>query len=140
MPKQDEEYVLSLCDEVMGVTGLRQHGFDWLRGDADRNGRLGRKLPVDAFWPELNLVVEVHERQHTEAVKFFDKPERMTVSGVHRGEQRKIYDQRRRDLMPQHGLTLVEFPITAFTVRQNHIVQDRASDLAVVAELLRAVR
>lgn len=37
---------------------------------------------------------------------FFDKPAILTVSGVHRGEQRQAYDQRRDELIPQHGLRL----------------------------------
>ncbi|WP_309751901.1 hypothetical protein [Novosphingobium sp.] len=45
-------------------------------------------LPVDAWYPELALVIEYRERQHSEAVKFFDQRE--TVSGVGRGEQRRI--------------------------------------------------
>lgn len=29
----DEHYVLDLCDELLGVPGIRQARFDWLRGD-----------------------------------------------------------------------------------------------------------
>ena len=138
MPRQDERYILDLCDEVLDSAGLREHRFDWLRGDASAKRPAGTRLPVDSFWPELGLVVEFHERQHAEAVPFFDKPSRMTVSGVHRGEQRRLYDERRRELIPRHGLTLVEIPIAAFTVRQHHIVPNREEDRAVVARYLSA--
>src|SRR5690606_2600377 len=30
----DEAYVLDICDEVLGLKGLRQHRFDFLRGDS----------------------------------------------------------------------------------------------------------
>lgn len=30
-------------------------------------------LPVDAYYKELNIVVEYREKQHTEEVEFFDK-------------------------------------------------------------------
>lgn len=103
----EEAYVLDLLDHILGAPGLRQHRFDWLRGDPIRNGGRGRTLPVDAYWPDLGLVVEVYERQHDQPVAHFDKPERLTVSGVHRGEQRRIYDARRCDLIPTHGLTLL---------------------------------
>jgi len=86
----DEAYVLDLCDEILGQKASRQHKFDFLKGDS------GRKLPVDGYYEELNLAIEYRERQHSEPVSHFDKPHKMTVSGVHRGEQRKIYDQRRR--------------------------------------------
>lgn len=45
----DEYYVIDLCDEVLGKQAIRQCTFDFLRGDT------GRKLPVDAFYEELNL-------------------------------------------------------------------------------------
>lgn len=64
-------------------------------------------LPVDAYYPEHGLVVEYRERQHHEAVPFFDKPDRLTVSGVHRGEQRRRYDALRDQMIPKRGLRLV---------------------------------
>jgi hypothetical protein len=100
--QKDEDYVLDLCDEVLKLKGSRQHKFDFLLGDA------GTKLPVDIYFAKLNLVVEYREYQHSNAVKHFDKPDKMTVSGIHRGEQRKIYDQRRRDVLPVNGIMLIE--------------------------------
>jgi hypothetical protein len=102
----DEFYVLDLCDEVLGEVGRRQARFDWLRGDPNHRGRAVR-LAVDAYWPEHGLVVEYRELQHDRAVPHFDKPDRLTLSGVHRGLQRKIYDQRRDELIPAHGIRLV---------------------------------
>lgn len=32
-PESDECYVLNLCDEVLKIKGLRQHKFDFLKGD-----------------------------------------------------------------------------------------------------------
>ena len=61
---------------------------------------------MDAYYPELQLVVEYREHQHTEAVAIMDQ--RMTVSGVDRGTQRAIYDQRHRDVLPEYGIELVE--------------------------------
>ena len=95
----DENYILDLCDEVLGQCSVQQHRFDFLVGDA------GTKLPVDAYYSNLNLVVEYRERQHTEAVKFFDR--RQTVSGVGRGEQRKKYDDLRESVLPRQGIRLV---------------------------------
>lgn len=56
----DEAYIIDLCDRVLGLTALRQHRFDFLRGDRDRRGTC-RKLPVDAFYPSLPLVIECRE-------------------------------------------------------------------------------
>lgn len=102
----DEAYVLDLCDEVLGEPGSRQHRFDWLRGDAGLSGRRVR-LPVDSYWARQNLVVEYREVQHDRPVAHFDKPDRLTISGVHRGQQRALYDARRESEIPAHGLRLV---------------------------------
>lgn len=101
----DEAYVIDLCDEVLGTRALRQHRFDFLRGDA-RPGKQGIRLPVNAYYPDRQLVVEYCERQHSGAIPIMNR--RMTISGVARGTQRAIYDQRRRDVLPKHGIGLVE--------------------------------
>lgn len=102
----DEAYVLDLLDDILGTSAQRQHRFPWLLGDPGSSGARVA-LPVDGYWPDLRLVVEYRERQHDEATPFFDKPDRLTVSGVHRGEQRRLYDERREHEIPAHGLTLV---------------------------------
>ena len=52
----------------------------------------------------------------------------MTVSGVHCGKQREIYDQRRREVLPDHGIELVELDCTDFeiTERRRLIRDERA--------------
>lgn len=136
MALENERYVLSLCDEALGIASQRQHRFVWLLGDESPN--TGRKipLPVDAYWPSLALVVEFYEKQHTEAVAHFDKPDKLTVSGVHRGTQRRIYDERRRELIPAHGLTLVIIPMSGFCVKGRFIVQRHENDLDLVKRAL----
>lgn len=138
MAKENESYVLDLCDEVLGAAGRRQHTFEWLKGDPSPKTGNRKALPVDAYYPSLRLVVEFHEKQHTEAVKHFDKPDVLTVSGVHRGIQRKLYDDRRRQLIPARGLSLVIIPMSDFTVRSHHIVKNHESDLNVVRKALAA--
>lgn len=103
---RDEDYVIDLCEVLLAEPALRQHTFDWLRGDSNTS-RPGRRLPVDAFWPGHQLVLEYREIQHYQPVAHFDKPDRLTVSGVHRGQQRALYDARRDELIPAQGLTLV---------------------------------
>lgn len=126
----DESYIIELCDEVLKSIGLRQHRFDFLKGDS------GSSLPVDAYYPSLNVVVEFKERQHTEAVKFFDK--RQTVSGVDRGEQRKIYDRRRQEILPKQGIILIEFDYSDFEhTRGNKLVRNIEEDLKVIKRKLK---
>jgi hypothetical protein len=121
----DESYVIDLCDQVLKLKASRLHRFVFLRGDS------GTKLPVDAYYEELNLVVEYRERQHTESVSFFDR--RQTVSGMGRGEQRKLYDQRRREVLPKNGINLVE--IDYFELAHSNskrLLRDVENDLVVI--------
>ena len=123
----DEHYVIDLCDQLLGIPGSRQHRFPFLLGDS------GRKLPVDVYYEPLNLVIEFNEQQHSKAVKHFDKPDKLTVSGVHRGEQRKIYDRRKRSVLPKHGIKVIDIPYSAFPYSSNgKIMRDKSVDLNIV--------
>ena len=125
----DESYVLDLCDELLGSTASRQHRFEFLKGDA------GTKLPVDAYYLSLNLVIEYREKQHSEEVKFFDN--KNTVSGVSRGQQRMIYDQRRRDVLPENGITLIELDYSEFDhTSSKRLARYRNNDLSVIRSRL----
>ncbi|GAA4284174.1 hypothetical protein GCM10022261_17050 [Brevibacterium daeguense] len=130
----DEYYILDLFDEILGESGRRQATFDWLRGDPSLSRPRGTKLPVDGYWAELKLVVEFHEEQHTNSSPFFDR--RQTVSRVDRGEQRRLYDERKALLIPKHGLRLIVLDKSAFVVKSKRIVRDRERDLAVVRRIL----
>lgn len=126
----DESYIIDLCDEVLKQKAIRQHRFDFLKGDA------GTRLPVDAYYQELNLVVEFREKQHTEEVKFFDR--RQTVSGMGRGEQRKLYDQRRRDILPKHNIKLIELGYDDFEhTKGKKLIRDKEGDVKVIIKKLK---
>lgn len=107
----DEVWIIDICDTVLGRTASRQHRFPFLLGDSNPSGRRSF-LPVDAYYHDLRLVIEYHERQHTQRVELFD--DRLTVSGVPRGEQRRRYDEYRRTLLPKHGYGLVIFDYSEF--------------------------
>lgn len=121
----DKHYVLDLCDEVIGVLGERQATFLWLVGDMSSTTGRARRLPVDGYWPSLGLVVEFQEKQHTVAVPLFD-----------RGEQRRLYDQRKAEILPQQGIRLVVIYKSEFTTKADKIVRDHEHDIAVVRALL----
>jgi hypothetical protein len=134
---KDEDYVVDLCDKVLGLKSSRQHGFDFLVGDPGKNGKC-KKLPVDAYYKELNLVIEYREKQHTESVDHFDKPNKLTVSGVHRGEQRKIYDERRRQVLPEYNIRLVEISYSDFKHNnKKRIIRDDDFDKSVIEQKLK---
>jgi hypothetical protein len=81
MPRpKDETYIIDICDHLLELKAARGHRFGFLRGDPGRAG-IRLPLPVDAYYAEISLVVEYHERQHCQEVGFFDK--RIVASGLH---------------------------------------------------------
>ncbi len=123
----DEFYIIDLCDRVLHQKASRQHSFDFLIGDT------GHKLPVDAYYEKLKLVVEYYEYQHNSSVPFFDK--KMTVSGVPRSIQRRIYDQRRVDVLPKYGIDIVIFHYFDFGTSKK-LRRNIDSDLKVIKDKL----
>lgn len=145
---RDEKYIVNLCDIILERIASRQHHFDFLRGDSciRVNGEIvevfpeqGRTLPVDAYYEELNLVVEFLEIQHFIGIGHFDKPDEVTVSGVHRGEQRKIYDERRRVRLAENGICLIEIPYMDFNhnERNGRLIRNENTDKLAIRNRLR---
>jgi hypothetical protein len=94
-------------------------------------------LPVDAYYAAHRLVVEYQERQHDESVAHFDKPDRLTVSGVHRGIQRRMYDDRRATEVPAHGLRLIVLRPSDLTAdNRGRLLRRRALDEAALRPVL----
>ena len=75
----DEYYIIDLCDKILDCKALRGHRFAFLLGDTSLKTGKKRTLPVDAYYPDLQLVIEYQERQHTESVKLFNK---ITATGI----------------------------------------------------------
>jgi hypothetical protein len=130
----DEKYILDICDQILEMKSLRQHRFDFLIGlPSLKTGKTAR-LPVDAFYPDRNLVIEYHERQHSQEVAFFNR--RITACGIGRGEQRKLYDAFRADLLPANGIQLLILKYSGFDVdARGRIRRGRDEEIRLQAAL-----
>ncbi len=73
--------ILEMCDKLLGEVGRRSHRFSWLRAPG---GVADAWLPVEAYYPRHRLVVICHS-------------------------ERAPYDHLFAQLVPQHGLRLLEF-------------------------------
>jgi diadenosine tetraphosphate (Ap4A) HIT family hydrolase len=133
----DEKYLLDLVAEVLAEPAYRwQHCFPSLLGDPGKDGKQ-RQLPVDGYYPRHRLVVEYWEKQHSAPVPIMD--DGMTVSGVSRGDQRRLYDQRRQAWAQANHLRFVILDYRGFeTDQQGRLVRHPARDRQVVADALRA--
>ena len=59
----------------------------------------------------------------------------MTVSGVNRGQQRKIYDERRKTVLPEHSIKLIVIDYSAFG-NSKKIKRDYTKDLEIVKSIM----
>jgi hypothetical protein len=131
----DEAYIIDLCDDILDIKANRQATFPFLLGDPNKNG-VRKRLPVDAWYSSLNLVVEYYERQHTEEVAFFNR--RPTLSGVNRGEQRNIYDNRRKEELRKHNIKLLIISYSDFEYSSSRkIIRNKERDRRIIGSLLK---
>jgi hypothetical protein len=134
----DEAYVIDLCDQILGHKSKRQHRFYFLLGDPSSAGHQV-KLPVDAYYEELGLVIEYWERQHLSPTPFWDR--KMTPSGCTRGEQRRIYDDRRREVLGAQGIGLVVLTFEQLDHASNgKLLRNKAGDEHALRALLPEVQ
>jgi len=133
----DEHYILNLCDELLNDSASRQHRFPFLLGDFHKDKISRTKLPVDGFYQTINLVIE-YRVKHLEEVANLDKTEVKTVSGVSRGEQTKIYNQRKRDVLERKNINLIEINYYAFEYdSEMNIVRNKEKDIEIVKDLIK---
>ena len=135
--ESDEKYILDLVAQVLAEPDYRwQHRFPTLLGDPGRDGKR-RTLPVDGYFPRHQLIVEYWERQHSAPIPIMDKGP--TVSGVSKGDQRRLYDQRRQLWARAHGLQLVVLDYRGFeTDEQGRLIREYVRDMRAVIDALGA--
>ncbi len=134
----DKYYVMNLCDEALKLKAKRQKRFDFLVGDLHKDGKTRTQLPVDAFYHDLNLVIEFKEAPLAEPTEFFNKLNVKTVSGISRSKQREKYDRVKATELPQNGIKLIEIPYSVFICDElNRIVRDHEQDLKRVTDFLK---
>jgi hypothetical protein len=135
----DESYIIDLCDELLNEKAARQHTFDFLVGDVHQDGRSRTQLPLDAYYLDLNLVIEYIEMQQApDADTTLDKQDKMTISGVRRAEQRKIYNRRKREVLRKKQINLVEIKYTDFELdSQNKLIRDNEKATKVLKKILK---
>jgi len=134
--ESDEFYLLDLCDELLNDTASRQHTFDFILGDLHKDGKSRTELPLDAYYDKLNLVIEFIDKQA--AANDDDKSERMTISGVNRAEQRKLYEERKRDSLQEKNFRLIEIDYAVFESNdQKKLLRNKENDLLILQGILK---
>ncbi len=133
----DKYYVINLCDMVLKQSAKRQKRFDFLVGDLHKDGKTKTELPVDAFYAELNLVIEYKEAPEAEQTGYFNNQTERTVSGINRAAQRIKYDKRKAAELPLNGIKLIELQYSIFNCdEQKKIIRDLENDLKMIENVL----
>jgi len=107
MPRKQERYCAGLARNALQCAGyLENHRFDFLGGNPTPRRPNGTALPVDAYYPDANLVLEFREGQHY-GDRFAFRDSRITATGETRKQQRQKYDKKREDILPANGIRLL---------------------------------
>jgi hypothetical protein len=122
-------------DHVVAILGeqpdARNKRYDWARGDA------GTRLPFDAVWESRRLIVEVDGGSTAGLSHTSTRQMSLTVSGVHRGGQRRLYDDRKRTAAREQGYTVVVIPINGTAASRERNSSLRVSDRLKIVGILR---
>ena len=135
----DETYVISLCDKVLSLKANRHKRFDFLLGDLHKDRKTQTMLPVDAYYDELQLVVEYKEIQNFRPViiRDIDEEDEEKPKTSTREELRRIYDERRVKVLPKNGISMVVISYSDFEYDDNNkIVRKEERDLDIVQKAL----
>jgi len=121
----DEFYLVNLCDELLKEKASRKHTFDTLVGKLHKKGKGRTKLPLDAYYEELKLVIEFFEKKNTD-------------ESSEREAQRKFYDQRKKDVLEKKEIHLIDVNYALFECNENdRLVRNKESDCRVLKDLLK---
>lgn len=134
----DEFYLVSLCDELLNEKASRKHRFEFLLGDLHKKGKTRTKLPLAAYYKELNLVIEFLDRPQLETAADSERDNAMTISGVSRSEQRLKYASRKRSVLKEKNINLKEIDYASFeSDNKLMLTRNKAKDVRVLKSILK---
>lgn len=126
----DEYYLMDLCDEVLAQQASRKHTFDSLVGNLHKKGKGRTKLPVDAYYEDLKLVVEFYRK--TEMLENLDEEEQARVTQI------KYYDELKKKAVLKKELRLVEINYGSFESDDDgKLLRTRDKDVLVLTDALK---
>lgn len=135
--RSDEYYLIHLCNDILDQKAFHQFTFEDLVGDEHKKNRKTTAIPLDAYYPELNLVLEFLEEEREPSANP-KKIERLTVSGVTRAEQRKIYQKRKQIYLKENQIFLTEIRYSLFEQdERKNLLRNREEDILILKNILK---
>ncbi len=126
----DENYLVDLCDKLLGREASRQHTFDELVGNLHKRGKKRTKLPLDAYYKDLKLVLEFHKPLETD-MEGLDEKEKSRLT------QMKYYNKLKKTTVLEKEMSYIEVHYTSFeTDDNNRLLRNTENDLLVLKGVL----
>ncbi len=126
----DEYYLVNLCDELLKQKASRKHTFDTLVGNLHKRGKGRTKLPLDAYYEDLKLVLEFFEKN--EATDELDEKEQA------RKAQIKYYDELKKKAILKKKLRLIAINYAVFECNDaNKLIRNTENDTLVLKDILK---
>ncbi|QHI36909.1 hypothetical protein IMCC3317_22790 [Kordia antarctica] len=126
----DENYLLNICDELLGQEASRKHTFDTLVGNLHKRGKGRTKLPVDAYYKELKLVMEFF--QQNKPFEELDEKEQARITQI------KYYDELKKEAVLAKSFRYMKINYAQFECDEaNKLIRNTENDTLVLKEILK---
>ncbi|WP_298310068.1 hypothetical protein [uncultured Aquimarina sp.] len=125
----DEYYLVNLCDELLRQKASRKHTFDTLVGNLHKRGKGRTKLPLDAYYEDLKLVLEFFRKN--KATDELDEKEKA------RRAQIKYYKELKKKAVLTKKLRLIEINYALFENDANKLIRNAENDRLVLKDVLK---
>lgn len=124
----DEFYLVTLCDELLEQKASRKHKFDTVVGNLHKRGKGRTKLPLDAYYKDLKLVIEFFRKNDD----VLDESEQARITQI------KRYGALKKKAILKKNLRLIEINYASFKHDEtNKLIRNTAHDMLVLKDLLK---
>jgi len=126
----DENYLINLCDELLGKEASRKHTFDTLVGNLHKRGKGRTKLPLDAYYKDLKLVIEFFRQ--TSTVSELDEKEQARIAQI------KYYDELKKEAVLAKSMRYMKINFAQFECDENDkLIRNTENDKIVLKGVLK---
>lgn len=126
----DEYYLVSLCNELLKQEASRKHTFDTLVGNLHKKGKGRTKLPLDAYYEDLKLVIEFFKRDNE--IEELDEKEQARVAQI------TYYNELKKKAISKKKLHLIEINYASFERDEaNKLIRNTENDSATLEGILK---
>ncbi|WP_430411725.1 hypothetical protein [Kordia sp.] len=126
----DENYLLDLCDELLAKKASRKHTFDTLVGNLHKRGKGRTKLPLDAYYENLKLVIEFF--QNNKPFEELDEKEQARITQI------KYYDELKKEAVLKKRFRYMKINYAQFECDENgKLIRNTENDTIVLKEILK---